>query len=120
MKGLVLANFKHVRKVHNSFARKVEMSDVDLNLADIAKRKVRNSNTTGDEDPQEEIFHFIAYVHVGDALYELDGLRRQPVRLSKCFIHITHTQLILTQQNRRMPQRRMAHPRWPSSSRTNI
>ena len=29
----------------------------------------------------EETFHFIAYVPVNGVLWELDGLRRQPVRL---------------------------------------
>ena len=29
----------------------------------------------------EEMFHFIAYVPVNGVLWELDGLRRQPVRL---------------------------------------
>ena len=29
----------------------------------------------------EEAFHFIAYVPVNGVLWELDGLRRQPVRI---------------------------------------
>lgn len=58
------------------------MKDVDINLAELASRKNRY-NAGGDDDDEswEEVFHFIAYVHVGDALWELDGLKRQPVKL---------------------------------------
>ena len=41
----------------------------------MSKRKGRGS---GEND---ETFHFIAYVPVNGVLWELDGLRRQPVRL---------------------------------------
>lgn len=58
------------------------MVDVDINLADIAKRRAKAATSgADDEDTEDEVFHFIAYVHVGDTLYELDGLKRQPVKL---------------------------------------
>ena len=58
------------------------MVDVDVNLADLVKKKGRNVGC-GDDDEEsgEEAFHFIAYVHVGDSLWELDGLKRQPIKL---------------------------------------
>ena len=44
---------------------------------DAAKSK-RKGRGCGEND---EAFHFIAYVPVNGVLWELDGLRRQPVRL---------------------------------------
>jgi ubiquitin carboxyl-terminal hydrolase L5 len=63
------------------------MIDVDINLADLASKKTRSSSAgdyDDDDESWEEAFHFIAYVHVGDALWELDGLKRQPVKLRMC------------------------------------
>ena len=67
------------------------MVDVDISLADSASRRPRNNAGSGgggggggaedDEDGENEVFHFISYVHVHDTLYELDGLKKQPVRL---------------------------------------
>jgi hypothetical protein len=42
------------------------------------------SNRGTKASESEETFHFIAYVSVNGVLWELDGLRRQPVRLGKC------------------------------------
>jgi ubiquitin carboxyl-terminal hydrolase L5 len=42
-----------------------------------SKRGVKSSESA-------ETFHFIAYVPVRGVLWELDGLRRQPVRLGSC------------------------------------
>jgi len=63
-------------------------------LADSASRRPRNNAGSGgggggggaedDEDGENEVFHFISYVHVHDTLYELDGLKKQPVRLHTC------------------------------------
>lgn len=57
------------------------MIDSDVNLADYAARRGRAESI--DEEEDDEAYHFIAYVHVGDALWELDGLKRQPVKLRK-------------------------------------
>jgi len=85
MRGLAVANNKHIRNIHNSFARKMEMVDVDINLAEIACKKPRALGSSSDDvDPGIEVFHFIAYVHVDNALYELDGLKKQPVKLCTC------------------------------------
>jgi len=55
------------------------MMDSDIGLLEASKRK----RTTALEE-EGESFHFIAYVPIGNSLWELDGLKRQPVRLGKC------------------------------------
>ena len=90
------------------------MIDVDINLAENASRKPRNNNAGSggggggggggedDEDGENEVFHFISYVHVHDALYELDGLKKQPVRLRwypPIHSHNSHTLLPLHNPN---------------------
>lgn len=59
------------------------MTDADIGLFDASQRKKAT-----DEGGEEEAFHFIAYVPIGDSLWELDGLKRQPVKLG---IQHTHS-----------------------------
>jgi len=53
-----------------------------VNLADASKAKARSVFVEDDED--ESVFHFIAYVHIDGTLWELDGLKRQPVKIDGC------------------------------------
>lgn len=98
-KGLAVASFEFLKSAHNSFGRRTEMDDLDLNQADAYKsskrgfrtksEKKRKGKKTG-EDEDEEIdendmaYHYIAYVHVDGAIWELDGLKRQPVKFQTC------------------------------------
>jgi len=61
MKGSCLSNSEPIKKVHNSFARQ--------QVYEIDQPKV------GSEDN----YHFIAYMPIGDRLYELDGLKEGPI-----------------------------------------
>lgn len=73
-----MTNFSFLRNLHNSLSRSSERADLDIELmeAATAKRKPKKARYEADES-----FHFIAYVPVEGVLWELDGLRRQPVRL---------------------------------------
>lgn len=42
---------------------------------------MQDSSAQGDED----LFHFISYVPIHGALYELDGLSSGPVNLGRCW-----------------------------------
>lgn len=46
-----------------------------------ATKKGRAGSKKKKDEDNDEGFHFIAYVPVNGVLWELDGLRRQPVKL---------------------------------------
>jgi ubiquitin carboxyl-terminal hydrolase L5 len=68
VKGLAISNQPSIRKAHNSF-RKPDSSFV------FEKQKPDSSS---DDD---DLFHFISYVPVNGVIFEIDGLKRGPVRL---------------------------------------
>jgi len=67
------------------------MRDLDLALLEAtksrsfmtAKPEMKGSKKKA-EEIVDEVFHFIAYVHVNGVLWELDGLKKQPVRMLSC------------------------------------
>lgn len=67
--GHVLASSDEVREVHNSFSRS---SPFSMDPSAFPERE------------KEDAYHFITYVPVNGTLYELDGLRRAPVRHGQC------------------------------------
>ncbi|KAM0751694.1 hypothetical protein T439DRAFT_300694 [Meredithblackwellia eburnea MCA 4105] len=62
-KGWTISNSERIRAVHNSFARNDPYS-------------LEEARPQADD---EDAYHFIAYVPIGDKLYELDGLKHSPV-----------------------------------------
>ncbi|KAI9591374.1 ubiquitin carboxyl-terminal hydrolase [Syncephalis fuscata] len=68
MKGLAISNSDKIRSVHNSFAR----SESFINDASVP---------AGEND---DVFHFVSYMPIHGALYELDGLQPTPVYLGPC------------------------------------
>ena len=88
LRGDLLCNTTWIRKVHNQFARRVDLLNADLVLEQESKkarkkkaarpamrRKTKPSSDAG--------FHFIAYVPVGDEVYQLDGLEKEPACIGK-------------------------------------
>lgn len=110
LRGEAIANFEFVKGVHNSFAKKMDMLNIDLGLqnqyddrrkpkaapkpkpkpkADNNSKKgtMKKASTVTDADYVEKdddaAFHFSAYVPIDGYVWKLDGLDRQPQRLSQ-------------------------------------
>jgi ubiquitin carboxyl-terminal hydrolase L5 len=66
-RGVALGKLEGVRQVHNSFGR--------------PEGWTYDSKSAKDDD---DVFHFIAYMPVGDKLYELDGLKSGPIKHGDC------------------------------------
>ncbi|KAK9457686.1 cysteine proteinase [Dipodascopsis uninucleata] len=75
-RGLALANFDSLRRVHNSFASASEMYESSMSLMRAARAK-----KVSDKDEDEDVFHYVAYVPSNGRIWELDGLISDPVDL---------------------------------------
>jgi ubiquitin carboxyl-terminal hydrolase L5 len=119
MRGLAVANNAQIRDFHNSFARRQEKMAVDVDFAESAKEKPKlNVKSVGEvNEDDQDTYHFIAYVHVEDTMYELDGLKKQPVKIRKLPIPPPPVISCANNINRVLPQggldcpRRRPHPR---------
>ncbi|KAI9844487.1 MAG: hypothetical protein M1837_005570 [Sclerophora amabilis] len=83
LRGDQIANFSFVRNVHNSFARKMDMLNTDLNMqndVDESKSKRKKKKSVYKE---EAGFHFIAFVPIEGQVWKLDGLDGQPHNLGE-------------------------------------
>ncbi|XPS91407.1 Ubiquitinyl hydrolase 1 [Ascochyta lentis] len=96
-RGEALASFDFVKKIHNSFAKKMDMLEADKHLSykvkkaerlpkDIkARRKSTDSAATDDsaESYEDNAHHFIAYIPAGNEVWMLDGFNAQPISVAR-------------------------------------
>jgi len=86
-RGRKLDQNGHIRALHNSFVRRMDILNADLSLSnDIEakkKRRDRGKRPAKSRSKQNEdtSFHFIAFVPIRGVVWRLDGLQRQPVNL---------------------------------------
>jgi ubiquitin carboxyl-terminal hydrolase L5 len=88
-----LSSFDFVKKIHNSFAKKMDILENDKALAHkVAKANYRKKNctktkhdrrdsedsTTSTDSLEEAAHHFIAFVPIDDEIWKLDGMDEQP------------------------------------------
>ncbi|KAJ5767930.1 hypothetical protein N7533_000513 [Penicillium manginii] len=81
LRGDAINNFEFVKRVHNSFARKMDILNSDLSLKEEATSKRSQKQMSGDEDAT---FHFIAFMPAMGQVWKLDGLERQPQAIGEC------------------------------------
>jgi ubiquitin carboxyl-terminal hydrolase L5 len=86
-RGRKLDQNGHIRALHNSFVRRMDILNADLSLSNDTeakkKRRARDKRPAKSTSKQNEdmSFHFIAFVPVRGVVWRLDGLQRQPVNL---------------------------------------
>ncbi|KAF2685652.1 cysteine proteinase [Lentithecium fluviatile CBS 122367] len=105
-RGQAFASWQFVKKIHNSFAKKMDIYQSDMYLAQIvrkaertkklqaapkskaaAKAKARrDAEDSNDTDASEASFednahHFITFVPVNGEVWKLDGMDKQPTRM---------------------------------------
>ncbi|EAS36783.2 ubiquitin carboxyl-terminal hydrolase, family 1 protein [Coccidioides immitis RS] len=82
LRGDAIRNFAFIKEIHNSFARKMDILNVDLQLKNDASKK-RSKLCRKDQgfDESEAGFHFIAFVPARGKVWKFDGLERQPQNL---------------------------------------
>ncbi|KAJ5738273.1 hypothetical protein N7493_001428 [Penicillium malachiteum] len=82
LRGDAINNFEFVKRIHNSFARKMDILNADLQLRSESKSKKRSKGQ--DDNETDGSFHFIAFMPAMGQLWKFDGLERQPQALGKC------------------------------------
>ncbi|KAI9785865.1 MAG: hypothetical protein M1816_008192 [Peltula sp. TS41687] len=81
LRGNAIDNYEFVKRIHNSFARKMDMLEADLLMKNnVEKEGQKKKKAVKDDDNEEygECYHFIAYVPVNGRIWSLDGLEEQP------------------------------------------
>ncbi|KAF2144421.1 uncharacterized protein K452DRAFT_284738, partial [Aplosporella prunicola CBS 121167] len=84
MRGNQIVNFEFIKRIHNSFARKIDMMNIDLGMQDqvkTAKSKKGKSKKKKKGVDDDAAFHFSAFMPIEGDVWKLDGLDRQPLRL---------------------------------------
>ncbi|KAJ4982985.1 Ubiquitin carboxyl-terminal hydrolase 2-like protein 1 [Stagonosporopsis vannaccii] len=95
-RGEALASFDFVKKIHNSFAKEMDILEADKHLSYKVRKAQRQSNSkksrrkstdsaaTDDsaEGYEDTAHHFIAYIPVGNDVWMLDGLNAQPLNVA--------------------------------------
>ncbi|KAF1984114.1 ubiquitin carboxyl-terminal hydrolase [Aulographum hederae CBS 113979] len=80
LRGYQLENFQFVKAIHNSFARKKDMLNTDLGMEQRYNARKRKRKEVDDEE-QEPVYHFQAFVPVNGDVWKLDGIDSNPVKL---------------------------------------
>lgn len=69
MRGEIIGNADSIRVAHNSF------SPPEAHLTDEKAKRATE---------EDDVYHFVSYVHKAGAIWELDGLQRGPIKCAEC------------------------------------
>ncbi|KAJ5395438.1 uncharacterized protein N7487_009741 [Penicillium crustosum] len=83
LRGDAINNFEFVKRIHNSYARKMDILNSDLQLKTEATTRKKGTKGQAAEE-SDATFHFIAFMPVMGQLWKFDGLERQPRALGEC------------------------------------
>jgi ubiquitin carboxyl-terminal hydrolase L5 len=86
IRGEQVANYKVIKQTHNSYARKIDMLNVDSTMEQDFKDHQKKARKTGGSkkrrtkkmDVDDNAFHFVAYMPILGEIWKLDGLDSQP------------------------------------------
>ncbi|KAJ4291545.1 hypothetical protein N0V88_006142 [Collariella sp. IMI 366227] len=93
LRGNMISNSEWIRTAHNSFARRLDLLNSALalqNQVDKRRKRAKSSNSkakkttkrksrsSGGQSDEEPAYHFIAFVPVGNKVWQLDGLQGVP------------------------------------------
>ncbi|RDW87196.1 ubiquitin C-terminal hydrolase 37 [Aspergillus mulundensis] len=82
LRGDAINNFEFVKRIHNSFARRMDILNSDLQLKhEVASKRKRSKKSGREEHEADAGFHFIAFVPALGKVWRFDGLERQPQAL---------------------------------------
>ncbi|KAL1995365.1 hypothetical protein VTN49DRAFT_1552 [Thermomyces lanuginosus] len=81
LRGDAVANFEFVKRIHNSFARNMDILNTDLQLKNEATAPRKYRSKKQQEESADAAFHFIAFVPALGQIWKFDGLERQPQNL---------------------------------------
>ncbi|EED14156.1 ubiquitin C-terminal hydrolase 37 [Talaromyces stipitatus ATCC 10500] len=83
LRGDAIANFEFIKRIHNSFARSMDILNSDLSLKNEATAS-RSNRQNDNSASNEAAYHFIAFVPALGRAWKFDGLERQPQDLASC------------------------------------
>jgi ubiquitin carboxyl-terminal hydrolase L5 len=87
LRGEAFASFRYVKRIHNSFAKKMDMLEDDKHLAYKAQHKKtsgsrkRSSSSSSQDSIEESAHHFIAFLPIDGHVWKLDGMDCQPTKI---------------------------------------
>ncbi|KAL1619547.1 hypothetical protein SLS56_010041 [Neofusicoccum ribis] len=104
-RGEQIVHYEFVKNIHNSFARKIDMMNIDLNMKNDATSKSKASKSASKKSKNNDAaFHFIAFMPIAGEVWKLDGLDRQPQRLEKIEEGIDWLEVVAPNLEARMAQ----------------
>ncbi|KAK1830545.1 hypothetical protein QBC39DRAFT_260787 [Podospora conica] len=98
LRGNLISNNQWIRMAHNSFARRFDLLNAALSLdndVEESKKKKRPRSTATRVKKKKKpetsnAYHFIAFVPVGQSVWQLDGLEASPVHVAGDFEQGAH------------------------------